>query len=826
MRHHAGVVRDLPTGTVTLLFTDIEGSTSLLHKLGPERYTDALDEHRRLLRGAFARHGGTEVDTEGDAFFVVFREPAEALAAAAEAQTALAARPIRVRMGLHTGTPHVTPEGYVGVDVHKAARIAAAAHGGQVILSRETRDALDEQFELTDLGEHRVKDFAAPVWIYQLGSEQFPPLRTISNTNLPRPASSFVGRAREVADIRALLRNGARLVTLTGPGGTGKTRLAIEAASELVPSFRNGVFWVDLAALRDPALVTEAVAQTIGARNGLAADIGEREMLLLLDNCEQVVAAAPELATLIETCPKLHLLVASRERLRVRGEAEFPVPPLAAQEAIALFTERSGLAPDETIRRLCQELDNLPLAVELAAARTSVLSPAQIIARLSGRLDQLKGGRDADPRQATLRATIAWSHALLTGDEKTLFARLSVFRGGWTLDAGESICGADLDTLASLVDKSLVRRAGERFAMLETIREYARERLVESGEADELRRRHGEHFLVLAEQAEREVIGAHPNAWLERLENEHDNLRAALDRFSERDDRARALQLAGALWGFWQIRGHFAEGRRRLDGALTADAIPAATRARALLAWVSLAVESEPVEQTQACAEEALRIYESLGDSWGAAFARWRLGAIAAHEREWEAARAILEQSRQEFRAAGDEHHFLALTRSVAWVTEELGDTTRYRELVEEYLAGARAIGDERLEARGFGARAAWELEEGRLDQSLSDMQRSYEIDRGLGFVLFLAVDLVRFAAILVRQGRPSEAAQLLARGDSLAMESGAGRESWMQKERDDTLTLIQARLSPAELADASSRGRNLTVDEAAALAIGATNLE
>jgi predicted ATPase/class 3 adenylate cyclase len=816
------VGRDLPDGTVTFLFTDIEGSTRLLHELGPKRYSDALDEHRRLLRGVVARHGGIEVDTEGDAFFIVFRAAGEALAAAAEAQVALAAGPVRVRMGIHTGTPHVTPEGYVGVDVHLAARVAAAAHGGQVILSKATRDALDEPVELLDLGEHRVKDFVAPVWIYQLGSVRLPPLRTLSNTNLPRPASSFVGRTQEVASIRGLLRDGARLVTLTGPGGTGKSRLAIEAAGELVASFRNGVFWVGLASLRDPGLVAEAIAETIGAKNGLAADIGEREMLLLLDNVEQVVAAAPELASLVESCPNLCLLVTSRERLRVRGEVELPIPPLAAEDAVALFTERAGLAPDETIRHLCQELDNLPLAVELAAARTSVLSPTQITARLSGRLDQLKGGRDADPRQATLRATIAWSHDLLTGGETTLFARLSVFRGGWTLDDAESICGADLDTLGSLVDKSLVRRAGERFTMLETIREYARERLLELGEAEALRGRHGEHFLALAEEAAREVIGAHPKAWIERLDDEHNNLRAALDRFNESGDVARSLQLAGALWGFWQVRGHFVEGRRRLDAALNADAIPAAIRARALLAWVSLAMESEPVEQTRAYATEALRIYESLGDRWGAAFARWRLGGIAAHDLDWGTARSILEQSRQEFRASGDAHHFLAVTRSVAWVTEELGDIPRYRELVEEYLAGARAIGDERLEARGLGARAAWALEEGQLDQSLADLKRSFEIDRGLGFVLFLAVDLIRFAAILVRQGRASQAAQLLARADLLATESGAGRESWMQKERDDTMALVRARLNPAELDEASSRGRNLTIDEAATLAIGA----
>jgi class 3 adenylate cyclase len=426
---------DLPTGTVTFLFTDIEGSTKLLHKLGAEAYASALAEHRRLLREAWARHRGVEVDTEGDAFFVAFAEPDEGLAAATDAQRALALGPIKVRMGLHAGTPHVTDQGYVGADVHLGARIASSAYGGQVVLSRQTRDLLRDAPDLIDLGEHRVKDFDSPVWIYQLGSDPFPPLKTISNTNLPRPASSFVGREREVAEIGALLRDGSRLVTLTGPGGTGKTRLALEAAAELVPDFRNGTFWVQLATLRDHTLVGETIGQVLGAKDGLAEHIGEREMLLLVDNLEQVIAAAPELASVVEACPNLRLLVTSRERLRVRGETEYPVPPLSDTEAVELFSERSKVAPDESVRALCRRLDDLPLAVELAAARTSVLSPIQILERLSKRLDLLKGGRDAEARQATLRAAIEWSHDLLSPDEQALFARLAVFRGGFTLEA-------------------------------------------------------------------------------------------------------------------------------------------------------------------------------------------------------------------------------------------------------------------------------------------------------------------------------------------------------------------------------------------------------
>ncbi len=815
------VRQDLPSGTVTFLFTDVEGSTKVLHELGAQAYAATLLEHRRVLRQVFVKHGGVEVDTEGDAFFVAFPDPAEALAAAADAQTVLRAGPIRVRMGLHTGTPHLTDQGYVGIDVHKGARIAASGHGGQVLLSKETRTLLEESFEFTDLGEHRVKDFAEPVWIFQLGTERFPPLTTISNTNLPRPASTFVGREREVREIVRLLRDGARFVTLTGPGGTGKTRLAIEAAIELLPAFRNGVFWVGLSALRDPALVAETIGQTLGAKGALDAYIAERHTLLLLDNLEQVVEVAPELAALVETCPNLCLLLTSRERLRVRGETEYAVPPLADVEAVELFCARATLEPDDTILELCRRLDDLPLALELAAARTTVLTPARILERLSKRLDLLKGGRDAETRQQTLRATIAWSHDLLALGERVLFARLAVFRGGWTLEAAEKIAGADLDLLQSLVDKSLVRHRDERFSMLETIREYATERLEALDEAEELRRRHATHFLDLAEEAEPEVIRGTPREWLDRLEAEHDNLRAALDHFQETRDAQRALQLAGALWGFWQVRGYFTEGRRRLDTVLAANESETPARARALLGWVALALGTAPLAEARLRAEEALRIYESLGDAWGVAQAHWRLGGVATSEREWGRALDLMERSRKGFRTLGDEHHFLAVTRGVAWVNEELGDVRRYRELVEEYLAGARAIGDERIEARGLGARSWWAMEEGRLDDALEEMRRSYEIDRRLGFSVFIAVDLVRFAAILVRQSRAAAAALLVARSDLLHEETGAARESWAQKERDDTVALIRAQLDVATFDEAWERGRRPTVEEAAEEVLG-----
>ncbi|MEX0851485.1 MAG: adenylate/guanylate cyclase domain-containing protein, partial [Gaiellaceae bacterium] len=416
----------LPYGTVTFLFTDIEGSTKLLHDLGTEGYAEALAEHRRVIREACARHHGVEVDTQGDAFFFTFPTAPGALDAAGEMTKALASGPIQVRVGLHTGTPLLTDEGYVGDDVHFAARVAASGHGGQVLLSALTVAALEpsnrllQGISLVDLGEHRLKDIEGAVSIFQLGDHSFPPLKTISNTNLPRPASSFVGRERELEEVLARIESGARLVTLTGPGGSGKTRLALEASATLVPEYKAGVFWVGLAALRDPALVTETISQTLGAKDGLREHIAEREMLLLLDNLEQVIEAAPKLSSLLSACPSLTLLVTSRELLRVQGEVEYPVPPLAEPEAVSLFSERAQLSPSEEISELCARLDNLPLGVELAAARTKALSPAQILDRLSLRLDLLKGGRDADPRQQTLRATIEWSYDLLSEDEQVL----------------------------------------------------------------------------------------------------------------------------------------------------------------------------------------------------------------------------------------------------------------------------------------------------------------------------------------------------------------------------------------------------------------------
>ena len=813
----------LPTGTVTFLFTDIEGSTRLLREIG-EGYGQALAEHRRILREAFTGHGGVEVDTQGDAFFVAFADASDAVAAAADAQRALRAGPMLVRMGVHTGQPSISDEGYFGADVHKGARIGAAAHGGQVVISRETRLFLGDMFELTDLGEHRVKDFDAPVWIFQLGSQRFPPLKTISNTNLPRPGSSFVGREKQVADIGGLLRDGARLLTLSGPGGTGKTRLAIEAAAELLPHFRNGVFWVDLAALRDPALVPETIAQTLGAKNGLAEHIGEREMLLVLDNLEQVVSAAPELASLVEACPNLRLLATSRERLRVRGEVEYAVPPLATREAVELFSERSQLRAADTIAELCRRLDNLPLAVELAAARTSVLSPQQILERLSKRLDLLKGGRDAEARQATLRATIGWSYDLLTEEEQTLFARLSVFRDGCTLEAAEEVADADLDVLQSLVDKSLVRHADERFSMLETIREFAAERLEASGEADKLRRRHADHFLALAEEAEPHLRG-NPREWADRLGREHDNVRSGLDTLEASGEAERALRLAGAMAPFWYLRNHVVEGRRRLEAALLSYEYPTAARAKALAGVATMAFGEADLESARDRAEEALALYRELGDRWGAAYSAMVLGNAVSEvvpqvAADLARAQQLLEESVNGFREVGDVESELRAAYNLAILSGDIGQRERKRAILEDNLRRARALGLERDQSMALGGLSGFAQREGRIGEAVAMLVDSIRIERGLGDLAWAANNLGRLAEALALAGRVATAARVLGSAEALREHIGLRWPPWATQMNEETRTAIRAQLDEVAFADASEQGRGLSIDDAVALTL------
>jgi predicted ATPase len=807
---------ELPSGTVTLLFTDIEGSTRLLNELGAEAYEEALADHRRLLRRAFAQRDGVEVDTQGDAFFYAFPSAAEAIEAAGEGQQALSVGPIRVRMGLHTGRPHIGSEGYVGEDVHLAARIAAAGHGGQVLVSQATRALVDG--ELADLGEHRVKDFSEPVWLFQLGEERFPPLKTISNTNLPRPASSFVGREREVSDVVGLLQDGARLVTLSGPGGSGKTRLAIESAAELVPGFRNGIFWIGLAALRDPALVAETVAQTLGAKTGLADHIGERELLLLLDNFEQVVEAGPELASLLESCPNLRLLVTSRELLRIRGEVEYPVPPLAQPEAVELFCARSQLQRSDGIAELCRRLDNLPLAVELAAARTSVLSPAQILERLSQRLDLLKGGRDSESRQQTLRATIEWSYELLAEEERRLFARLSVFAGGSTLEAAEEVAEADLDTLQSLVDKSLIRFADGRFWMLETMREFALERLEETGGGEDLRHRHSAYFLELGELAKPELQASSSSIWFDRLQAEHDNIRAALGDALEHGRTDVALRLGGAVWHFWLTRGYWSEGRRWLESAL-AGSTTSAPGLRVDAVWGAglLALWQGDIERGRAAADELLALAAETDSTRAGAvlFA----GLVASWRDDFDRAAQLYAESAQLARERGDSRLVGIAANNLGNIALTRGEYERALELFEESLAMGRERQDQDLLARAFTNLGFTTLLLGDVQRARSLLRDGLIAARGIGQVDGFIYGFVGLGAAYARED-PTRAARLIGRADMLCEETASDLQQPEGRVRAETEAELRARLGEDAYAAVCAEGRALSLADALALAL------
>jgi predicted ATPase len=827
-------MRCLPSGTVTFLFTDVEGSTRLLHELGSEAYAGALAEHRRVIREACAREAGVEVDTQGDAFFLAFQTAPGALAAASAFNEALASGPIKVRVGLHTGTPLVTDEGYVGPDVHKGARIASAGHGGQVLVSASTASLVE--VALRDLGEHRLKDLSAPERVYQLGEGDFPPLKTLYRTNLPVPATPFLGREAELeAVVELLIVDGTRLLTLTGPGGTGKTRLALQAAAEASESFPDGVFWVPLAPLRDPELVLPTLARTLAVseepgtslEETLVSHLSGKSLLLLLDNVEHLLPPAAERIAALRSANGSCLLVTSRERLRVGGEQTWPVPPLAQDDASELFVTRAraidpSFSPSPAVNELCARLDELPLAIELAAARTAVFSAEQLLERLSQRLDLLKAGRDADPRQQTLRATIEWSHDLLSAEEQRLFARLAVFSGGCTCEAAEAIAGADPDTLQSLLDKSLLRKGdsklGPRYWMLETIREFASERLEESGEADELWRGHAVFFLDLAEEAFPQLKGR-PRPWLDRLEADRDNLRVALDRLESAGPIQESLQLAGALYRFWSLRGYLVEGRDRLERLLAREPARTSVGLRTLHGASSLAAATGDPTTAGRRAEEARDLARTLGDAWGEAYAVYMLGMAAAEREDWSDALPLFEASLDAFRRLDDDHYALLAMDGIAWMSRMLGETERGKRLHEETLAGARASGDNGVVALQLWQLAGLANKEGRTNAALAMHREALVLNHDEGYREGIVEVLVGIAVTL-QSTRPTAAAVLLSAAARMREEIGGGA-GWVGDTIERMHGSIRESLGGAAFGTAWERGRALSSDKAIALALG-----
>jgi predicted ATPase/class 3 adenylate cyclase len=695
---------DRPTGTVTLLFTDIEGSTRLLEELGDD-YADALDRHRRILRETFARHDGVEVDTQGDAFFVSFARASDALAAAAEARDALAGGPVRVRMGVHTGEPTATGEGYVGMDVHRAARIAAAGHGGQILVSQTTRDLVGGD-GLRDLGEHRLKDLPVPERIYQLGDEEFPPLESLTRGNLPLPPDLLIGRKKELADVLRAFRSGTRLMTVTGPGGIGKTRFALEVAAELSDEFADGAWWVGLAPLRDPKLVLPTIAGAVGANGPLEDEVRGKKLLLLLDNFEQVIDAAGDVAELQGACPDLVLLVTSREPLHVAGEREYPLAPLAEAPAVELLRRRAeAIAPDfeagyRELVQVCDRLDRLPLAIELAAARTKALSVEELLQRLDQRLPLLTSRRrDVAVRQQTLRATIEWSYELLTPEEQELFGRLGVFSGSFDLDAAEAVCSADLDVLQSLVDKSLLRRGEDgRFFMLGTIRELALERLRELPDAQSVRVRFDDHFLGLAEALdERERLSGvrdlNPDS-LSRFERELQNFRAGLDGLLEDDRHEEVLRLGVALQRFWLNRTQYGDAGAWLERAPLEDTtLPTGVRAAALDAAGMIAYYvHDDVDRAERLWQECLELRREQEDPRELGTAYSRLAAVVWRRGDFDAAIGYGSQALPLFEQAGDEGSRLNELHFLGESYRDRGDLDEGERLLEETATLARGL--------------------------------------------------------------------------------------------------------------------------------------
>ena len=834
---------------MTFLFSDIEGSTRLAQEQ-PAAWPDLLRRHQEIMRAAFIAHAGVEVGTEGDSFFAAFASAAGAVAAAAEAQRALAAEPwppeaaIRVRIGIHTGEAVIRDATYVGVAVHRAARIGQAAHGGQVLLSAATRalvvEAMPPGSALVGLGHHRLRDLDGGEDLSQLAVDglpsQFPPIRTLNaalNT-LPTQATAFFGREREIEEVAELI-GAARLLTLTGPGGTGKTRLSLEVAAAVAERYPDGVSFVPLGPITAPELVIPAIAREVGLpdRGGskpmerLQAHLRERRALLVLDNFEQVASAAPEIGELLAAAADISILVTSRSPLHVYGEREYPVPPLDVPDpshlpppealsqyaSVALFVDRARAAVPSfavtnenaaAVAEICHRLDGLPLAIELAAARVKLLRPEAILERLGRSMALLAGGaRDLPARQQTLRGAIAWSHDMLDEGDRRIFAALATFVGGASFDAIEAVCSdPDLDVfecLDSLVDKSLVRRSdgvdGEvRFGMLETIREFAHERLVETGHAPELRKRHADWYLDLAERIQPQIMGSEKGRWLDLLDQEHDNLRAAITWAVETGEVETAMRLVGALWRFWQMRGHLAEG---LGHASASIRMPDADRhpeclARALDAAGGLAYWMADGEAASSFYGRALELQRQVGNRAGEAWVLYSLafthmywrtasGGMAFDREHLSQASARIEESVKIYREIGDPvgtAQALWGEANISWALAPRVGTPEFergRQNLAEALAIFEDVGDSFMTAWTRYTTAMHDIRAGDLEGARDRLRDVLRVFHEAGDVSGYVLVLDGLAFIALQAGDPERAARISGAVNVLERRTGTG---------------------------------------------------
>lgn len=827
----------LPTGTVTFLFTDIEGSTKLWERY-PNDMKNTLPRHDELLRNAIEANEGYVFKTVGDQFCATFDTAVDALSAVLDAQNALTTEswdktdPIRVRMALHTGAADERDGDYFGPPVNRVARLLSAGHGGQTLLSQPTfdlvRDELPEGVSLIDLGEHRLKDLSRPEQVFQIVAtdvpDDFPSLKTldICPNNLFAQPTLLIGRDKEMETAKALLlQPNVRLLTLTGVGGAGKTRLGLQVAADLIDHFEDGVYFVDLAPISDPDLILSALAQTLGIkeseghplRENLVESLRDKQMLIMLDNFEQLVNSIELGVELLRACPRVKLLVTSREALNVRHERVFPVPPLtlpdldklpstkrlSQYEAVQLFIERAlAVKPDfevtnknaRAIAEICVELDGLPLAIELAAARIRLLSPQAILSRLENRLKLLTGGpRDLPPRQRTLRTTIDWSHDLLGADEQALLRRLSVFVGGCTLGAAEAVCAdvgeLDLDLfdgVTSLVDKNLlVQNEGEdeepRFTMFETIREYGLDRLERSGEAKETRRAHAEYYLGLAEEGEPKLNGPEKEVWLDPLEEEHDNLRTALEWFKQSEEIEEELRLAGALGWFWSVRGYLSEGREWLEGVLKRGiGASAARRAKALLGAGNLARDQGDYERAVTLLEESLNLFRDIGDQSGMARAYYDIGWAYYRQDQLEEARKHFTISLEMGQESGDSLLLARTGLGLGLIDWRTGQIEEARIRFEESQHIFSDFGDRRREAQAVGNLGVIYYQIGDLDQALSYYQQARDIQVEIGDVYDLCFIYHNIGELYHKLGKHTQAAHYYEQVKQSAHDTGHRR--------------------------------------------------